>query len=483
MKILNKILFIIIPLLVISSATAQEFKDIAGQVIENTVVKNDEDGDKNDNQEFKYYLSDTSEKTVTNSVNITETKSKRPSYDEYTSNIQEGVKEQVIDNIVVQNKEDGDKNDKNDIYTIFIDDTDDDVYHTVPSQRFGTEKSENISVDLETLYNYEKENNAANPHKDARVPAYTAPFEEEVRVINSTVGSEWQETINEIKETVKKSSNKDALITPIHKRIEMNKGAFVYPYSVNSRYLVFTTPDKISAIHLQPGEKIKGEPIISGSNIFKVQIISSGESKNPSPIIAISPTAANADGGMLIATNRRSYQFVLISTKDFATEIIRFRYKKEKQVDIPDGLVYTGNTNPNSKKQPLQKPSNQVTYGTENDNKNQFLRKIIPSELNFDYDIIDPCETEELTCTEFQSAQIKKMIPQYAYNDGERTTIGYHHSVKSPQAPAMFLRKDGLLTPLSYYNEGERLVVRSIFEEAVLMLGPNRYVVIRSVNE
>lgn len=310
----------------------------------------------------------------------------------------------------------------------------------------------------------------------------TTPFSEDILVAPNTVNDGWEGPLNTIQETVITNENSQrALQTPL--LAKMRNGTLIYDYKRTGKYLIFLTPRRISAIHLEPGEKLSSEPAVSDSQLLNVQYAKVGRDEDPEQqiIILVSSNFAQSDGTIIITTDRRIYHIIVISSQDFATEIVHFSYPDSESV--PQNFLAGGDdtTNP-STRTPVRTDNGGVAPASDsNGDEKSYLRRIIPDEIQFDYMIKNPCDTDERDCDKFGHEQNEKIRPDIIYDDGLYTYFGWHDP--PPRLPAFFARdSEGLLTPISYISKDRLYIIQQTFHQGILMLNKDVYLVIDNEN-
>lgn len=108
--------------------------------------------------------------------------------------------------------------------------------------------------------------------------------------------------------------------------------ATLFTYRDYSIYTVYTSPEHITYIYLQPGEYLTGnkKPILGDTERWTADAQLSGEGGNSRTIIIVRPDEEDLNTTMAIATNRRVYQFQLISRSDFFQPAATFRYPDDE---------------------------------------------------------------------------------------------------------------------------------------------------------
>lgn len=196
---------------------------------------------------------------------------------------------------------------------------------------------------------------------------------------------------------------------------------------------------QVCDIALQPGEEINGlhpgdsarwtfEPSVSGSGADQIQHI------------IVKPLDVGLETTLVVPTNRRVYHFRLRSHKSEFMPFISFSYPEIEQ----------------AKWQALRQKETQ-----------QRDEKTIPStgeylgDLNFDYKVSGKASWK----------------PVRVYNDGVKTIIQMPKTVSQSEAPTLLVmrgNKDKDQVMVNYRVQGDRYIVDTIFDKAILIAGIGR---------
>ncbi|WP_321809013.1 TrbG/VirB9 family P-type conjugative transfer protein [Burkholderia sp. BCC1993] len=108
--------------------------------------------------------------------------------------------------------------------------------------------------------------------------------------------------------------------------------ATLFTYRDYDIYTVFASPEHITYIYLQPGEYLTGnkKPILGDSERWTADAQITGDGAQQRTIIIVRPDEEDLSTTMGIATNRRFYQFKLVSRSDFFLSAATFRYPDDE---------------------------------------------------------------------------------------------------------------------------------------------------------
>jgi type IV secretion system protein VirB9 len=214
----------------------------------------------------------------------------------------------------------------------------------------------------------------------------------------------------------------------------------VYAWTEGALYRLYTAPERVSEIALQPGETLVS--VAAGDTArWVVGDTTSGTGAARRTHILVKPTAVGLRTNLLITTDRRVYHVQLESTARTAMASISWTY--------PEGalLVVRGPT-------PTDAGSPNAT-------------SIAVDTLNFGYRI---------------EGDDPPWRPVRAFDDGSQVFIEFPAGLAQGEAPPLFVLGAGGRTELVNYRvRGRYYIVDRLFAAAELRLGERRQQVVRIV--
>ncbi|MDC7693475.1 P-type conjugative transfer protein TrbG [Asticcacaulis sp. DXS10W] len=215
----------------------------------------------------------------------------------------------------------------------------------------------------------------------------------------------------------------------------------VYTFSDGTLYRLFTAPDKVSDIVLQPGESLIS---VSAGDTGRWVIgdTTSGSGEGKQTHILVKPYSAGLKTNLIITTDRRTYHLQLESSRFTAMAAVTWRYPQDqlltKKLEAPVAVT---------------SPPVPVIMG-------------LPLEsLRFAYRI---------------TGAKPAWRPVRAFDDGQRVYIEFPADLALSEAPPLFVvRADGKPDLLNYRVQGRFYVTDVLFSEAELRLGAKRQAVVR----
>lgn len=233
------------------------------------------------------------------------------------------------------------------------------------------------------------------------------------------------------------SANKSALREP-------SPGGYVhavqvYPYAEGVLYRLYTAPERVSDIMLQPGESIIS--VAAGDTVrWTVGDTTSGSGAAKQTHILVKPFSAGLSTNLVITTDRRVYRLQLTSRAASAMAAIRWHYPQDELLAIQRQVAASAAAQP-------------VTAGVD------------IAALNFNYRI---------------SGDKPDWRPLRAFDDGRQTWIEFPPSIAQGEAPPLFvLGEDGEAALVNYRVARRYYIVDRLFGAAELRLGAKKQKIVR----
>jgi P-type conjugative transfer protein TrbG len=213
----------------------------------------------------------------------------------------------------------------------------------------------------------------------------------------------------------------------------------VYPYAEGVMYRLFTAPERVSDIALQPGETLVS--VAAGDTArWTVGDTSSGAGAGKRTHILVKPFAPGLRTNLVIATDRRIYHLQLESTPATAMAAISWTYPQDALLAI-------------ARAEKTAEAAAPIASGLQLD------------ALRFGYRI---------------DGDDPPWRPLRAFDDGRQTFIEFPAAIAATEAPPLFLlgvRNEAEL--VNYRVRGRYYVVDQLFERAELRLGTKPQQVVR----
>ncbi len=233
------------------------------------------------------------------------------------------------------------------------------------------------------------------------------------------------------------SANREATLEP--SRPAFLNAAAVMPYAKGAIYQVYTTPERVTDIALEPGEVLGA--VASGDTArWVIGDTTSGAGAGKQVHILVKPYAAGLSTNLVITTDRRTYHLSLTSVRSVGMSALAWTYPQDTLLAV---------------KRPVQDAvaAAPVATGVDID------------QLHFNYAI---------------SGDSPRWRPLRAFDDGRQTYIEFPDDLATGEAPPLFLvGAKGEAQLVNYRLRGRYYVVDRIFDVAELRLGTKHQQVVR----
>ena len=229
------------------------------------------------------------------------------------------------------------------------------------------------------------------------------------------------------------TANKAAQIEPT--RAGYINAIQVYPWTEGALYRLYTSPEKVSTIVLQPAEELID--VSTGDTVrWVIADTISGQGNTRRVHLLVKPTLPDIQTNLVVLTDRRAYHLELVSTKQTYMASISWTYPT-------DSLVALHKQNQAA----LENEQRVADRGVRLDN------------LNFRYRI---------------EGDDPPWRPLRAFDDGHKVFIQMPSGISQGEAPPLFVAgADGRPNLVNYRVRGSYYIVDRMFGAAELRLGEN----------
>jgi type IV secretion system protein TrbG len=219
-----------------------------------------------------------------------------------------------------------------------------------------------------------------------------------------------------------------------------------YDFMPGTLYQIYTAPEKLTDIQLQPGEHLVGKPATGDSIRWVMARGTSSSGTTEQQHIYIKPTRPDLDTTLAINTDRRCYILELHSYDDAWMAAVAWRYPQDDLAQLETTLAQ-------------QQTLAQTTTAA----------GITIDKLNFAYALAVVTGRPQ-------------WVPVQVFDDGHKTYIRFPLSMLEREAPALFVISSAGDTQLVNYRvKNDTYVVDRLFEAAELRLGQQNQQVVRIV--
>ena len=215
----------------------------------------------------------------------------------------------------------------------------------------------------------------------------------------------------------------------------------VYPYVQGALYRLYTAPEQVSEIALQPGEQLNS--VSAGDTVrWVVGDTTSGAGENERVHVLVKPISAGLETNLIITTDRRIYHLELSSTRETYMASVSWTYPH-------DALMALRARN-------TQAEASEARI---------IDRGVDLERLNFRYVI---------------TGDDAPWAPVRAFDDGRKAYIEFPARIDQGEAPPLFLLGAGGDAQLVNYRvRGRYYVVDRLFAAAELRLGEDPQQIVR----
>ena len=213
----------------------------------------------------------------------------------------------------------------------------------------------------------------------------------------------------------------------------------IYPYADGVLYRLYTAPERVSDIALQPGETVTS--VAAGDTMrWTVGDTTSGSGEAKRTHILVKPFSAGLQTNLVITTDRRVYRLQLTSTARSAMPAVAWTYPQDELLAL-------------ERQREAAETARPAATG------------IDVERLNFHYVI---------------SGDKPAWRPLRAFDDGRQTWIEFPASIAQGEAPPLFVLGDrGEAQLVNYRMAGRFYVVDRLFGAAELRLGARKQQIVR----
>lgn len=208
-------------------------------------------------------------------------------------------------------------------------------------------------------------------------------------------------------------------------------------FALNSNPSVVCAVFQVCDIALQPGEEINS--INAGdTSRWDIQMAVSGKDGISQYHVLVKPFDIGLNTTLFIATSKRTYHIRLKSHRTQFMPAVGFIYPEDTQASLQRV----------QEEARRYKEANELSTGQNINN------------LNFNYRV---------------SGDNPSWKPIRVYNDGIQTYIQFPNTLTQGEIPTILIVRDGENTLVNYRLDGDRFIVDTIFDKAVLLTGVGRH--------
>lgn len=234
---------------------------------------------------------------------------------------------------------------------------------------------------------------------------------------------------------------------------------------------ILCRPLRVTDIELEPGERITNAPFVGDTVNWAVLPSASGSGSRMTYHVIVKPAMPDIATNLIVHTDRRTYMFDLVSSKQLYTPHVTFSYPDQietswesffQQMAKDPREVLTEREAENYGQRMMSQDVIRSHKKTEEAKEIQALSDVLKGQINYNYKI-----------------QAKKRgiewKPVNVYDDGLKTYIEFPTNLDSMEAP-VFMLLNGRTTKemVNYRKVGNTYVVDRLFKRGVLLAGTGR---------
>ena len=213
----------------------------------------------------------------------------------------------------------------------------------------------------------------------------------------------------------------------------------IYPYTIGALYQVYTAPEQVTDIALQPGEELMS---VSAGDTTRWVLgdTVSGAGERAQVHILVKPIAPGLKTNLIIATSKRTYHLELTSFRETYMAAVSWRYPHEELIT--------------QRAKASSAPARAIVG-----------RGLSIDRLNFRYEI---------------EGDTPHWRPLRAFDDGRKVFIQFPAQLDQGEAPPLFVvGRNGESQLVNYRINGAYYIVDRLFAAAELRLGKKDQEVVR----
>lgn len=209
-----------------------------------------------------------------------------------------------------------------------------------------------------------------------------------------------------------------------------------FVYNENDMYRIYCRAGFITTINLKEDEEVT---YLAGGDTARwaIDVGTAGGAKGQHQIIVVKPFFPAIKTNLVVSTNKRTYQFFLISAKEWYNPNINFVYPQDEQLS----------------KMKIEKKKEEST-------------PINIDNLNYNY----------------EWKKSKYMInPTQVFDDGQKTFIVMPQEITTSELPILLIKDEqtgeGAIVRYRYNPKNRTFIVDRLFKQAILRLGKSEIVI------
>jgi type IV secretion system protein VirB9 len=225
-------------------------------------------------------------------------------------------------------------------------------------------------------------------------------------------------------------------------------GRVVYIFGQGMPVMV-CAPLRVCAIELQAGEHLQSEPQIGDSRRWEITPVLSGSGLDETPLLVVKPIGPGLETDLIVATDRRTYVFRLISDPTRFVSRLAFQYPGE------DGQKWAAFQ---ARQDAAKRDADAVEEQAREKDKQGGVLPMADNALDnlyFDYKLNGNAAYR----------------PQQVFDDGQHTYLIYPNDGRFRELPTLLIQVNGKSELVNFRVDGSRYIVDRLFDKAILVVG------------
>jgi type IV secretion system protein VirB9 len=222
-----------------------------------------------------------------------------------------------------------------------------------------------------------------------------------------------------------------------------NNAVMTYTFVAGGIYQVYTAPENVTDIVLEPGEELMGDPAAGDTLRWRLGVGGSAVNGVPQKHVFLKPTRAGLFTNLTLNTDRRTYFLQLESLERNSMVAVQWHYPSQ---DVRAAPPLTGEGAPREPPRPTAP------------------RDVAALHWDYAIEVVDGHPPWK---------------PRVVFDDGAKTYIRFDPNILHGEAPALFVIQHDEPQLVNYRVKGDLYIVDRIFQVAELRLGQDDQDVVR----
>ena len=216
-----------------------------------------------------------------------------------------------------------------------------------------------------------------------------------------------------------------------------DNGAVVYRWGAGMAPII-CAPERLTTIALEAGEKISSAPVLGDTVRWEYQLMTAGAGPTERTSVVIKPKRPGISTDLVLATDRRTYQLLLVSKEKEHLSQVSFSYPSDSKWD-----EYQAQQRDRAE---AEKKTNTVTT--------------LDGPTNFGYTV--------------NAQKGIAFVPRAVYDDGHQTYLKMPPEAEAWETPVLQVGSPNGCEITNYRADGDTWVIDRLFTQAELISGTGK---------